>query len=286
MPRAMISSELVFSCAYSWFFHLKHKQALQIENIELPEFFESFAELERVTDKFYSPILRDSSLWIRLWKNLELCRKHDVHLLSLNGEGEEPRIVSVLGDPGLLEKGGLAVVGSRRMGSDTGRWMELEIPNFLNQRPMTVISGGARGVDQKAHQIAIWQSHPTLCFTPSGIFKLYPSELKKWVDPILENNGALVSLFPPDEEMNRGSFHLRNRWIAGLADFILVVQAGRKSGSLMTAKHALDLGKRVGALPYFPHFLQGQGSNDLICDGAFVIRDHQDLISAIDQIIV
>jgi len=171
----------------------------------------------------------------------------------------------------------LAIVGSRNPESSVLMWMDYYISKIKNVRNINIVSGGARGVDQKAHTVALRLNAPTTCFLPSGLRELYPSTLCDWVDPIIEAGGAVISQFSPFQPMYKCQFHFRNRLISAMSHMVLVGEARRRSGSLLTAKIALDQGKPLAVLPCSPMTTSGLGSLDLIFDGAQLIRDHLDL---------
>lgn len=190
-----------------------------------------------------------------------------------------PLLISYLGEPIWNNRQWLAVVGSRIAFRDTLTWLDMELPKLFNVPNWSLLSGGARGVDQKAHAVCIRLRKPTLCIVPSGLGQLYPRELNNWVEPILRNGGCMMSGFAYHSPMNKGCFHIRNRWIVHLSDLVLIAQAARKSGTAMTGKIAMETfdHDRVNVLPCSPLARQGVGGLDLICDGARMIRDGLDL---------
>jgi DNA processing protein len=174
---------------------------------------------------------------------------------------------------------GLAVVGSRNPSSGALKWMEEVLPHALSSNAV-LVSGAARGVDQQAHRISLRNNRPTIAFVPSGLAAIYPKEFSRWVRPIVDSGGAVVSVFHPYATVHKFHFAIRNRLIAAISNCTLVVEAKRKSGTSMTARLAMELGKSVCVMPTAAHdgFL---GSLDLIYDGATMIRDGMDLRLAI-----
>ena len=171
-----------------------------------------------------------------------------------------------------------SVVGSRNPYQDTLMWLDLHLSHFLKKRNnIYVLSGGARGVDQKAHALALAVKKPTLCFLPCGINNYYPANLKRWEKPILDGGGALVSVFPPWEEMRKAHFHIRNKVLASLSHLILVAQARIRSGTMVTARYALHAGTPLAVLPSSPLHSGYGGSLSLINDGCFMVRDSLDI---------
>ena len=173
----------------------------------------------------------------------------------------------------------LAVVGSRHPYQDTLLWMDTHFSLFLKRRKekLAVVSGGARGVDQKAHALALAHQKPTLCFLPCGIQNYYPSALQKWEKHIIDGGGALVSVFPFSAPMQKSYFHVRNKVIAYLSHLLFIAQAQLRSGTMVTARYALHAGSNIAVLPGSPLYTGYGGSLSLINDGCFMIRDHLDL---------
>lgn len=190
-----------------------------------------------------------------------------------------PKNLFVKGNVDLLAKESLGIVGSRKLRHSVIEWAEIHLTSFLESYPIAIASGAAQGVDQLAHRIALRKSVPTLAFLPSGFDRLYPHSFKKIANEIVEEGGALVSEYPPEFEVKKYSFHARNRLIAGFSKCLFVMQAERKSGSLITANQARFSGKEVCALPGNPVDSVFFGTNDLIADGATIIRDRDDLVT-------
>lgn len=171
----------------------------------------------------------------------------------------------------------LAIVGSRSPMRDSLFWMRRELPPFLRENHIGVVSGAARGIDQCAHRLSLVSDRPTVCVIPSGLHKPYPYKQEEFWSEILEGGGCLLSTFGIDESMRRHHFHIRNRWIAGMARLVFVVESNRRSGSTLTAKLALEEGREVCALPVFPQGEQGMGNLDILFDGGSMVRDRHDL---------
>ncbi len=172
-----------------------------------------------------------------------------------------------------------SIVGSRNPYEDTLTWMDIHLSGFLKSRKekVCVMSGGARGVDQKAHALSLAIQKPTLCFLPCGIKQYYPTDLKKWEKPLLDGGGAFISIFPPKSYTQKPHFHARNKMLAFLSHLILIAQAQFRSGTMVTARYALDAGTPLAVLPGSPLYAGYKGNLSLINDGCFMIRDHLDM---------
>jgi DNA processing protein len=158
-------------------------------------------------------------------------------------------------------------------------WLNVHISNFLQSFPVTIVSGGAQGVDQLAHSLALRNQCPTIVFLPSGHKCYYPKDLQIWEARIIDGGGAIVSEFPPMAAMRKYHFARRNRLIAAMGDLVFIAQAARSSGTQVTALHAVNLGRPVGVLPHFPGN-EVMGSLELLRDGALMIQDSDDLLTA------
>lgn len=171
----------------------------------------------------------------------------------------------------------ISIVGSRNPSVASLRWLEQELPILLQNKNFVLVSGGARGIDMKTHQMALRCHRPTVVFVPSGLMNIYPPALIDWIEPVVEAGGAVVSQFSPSSQMRREFFWARNRLIAAISELTLVVEAKRRSGTMMTARFVRELNKTLAAVPTFPS-APGLGGLDLIVDGgAFPIRDAGDL---------
>ncbi|MCB0356033.1 MAG: DNA-protecting protein DprA [Bdellovibrionales bacterium] len=188
-----------------------------------------------------------------------------------------PPVLSVLGHLEALSRDSLAVVGSRNTSSSSIDWMRSELSQFIVENKVVISSGGARGVDQEAHRITIANNKPTICFLPSGLAKVYPPSLIHWLESIIDNGGVIVSQFSPFTPIYKSHFHYRNELIAALSCATLVVEANMRSGSMMTARYAIDMGKEVSTLPCSPVNCSGKGNLKLLQDGAQLIVSNEDL---------
>lgn len=190
---------------------------------------------------------------------------------------DPPLVLSYWGSPAWLMERSLSVVGSREPSSESLRWMEKELSSFCESTQPLIVSGGARGIDQKAHGVALRKSCPTVVVLPSGLGEMYPDSLKEWIRPILDGGGCFLSEYDFSQKMQRHLFHHRNRLIAALGAATLLVEAKRRSGTLITAQQAVQLGRPVWVVPGHPQDPHFAGCLDLLSEGATLIRDAQDL---------
>lgn len=170
----------------------------------------------------------------------------------------------------------LSIVGSRQIHALSEQWLKEHLQQFTDQQVAGVVSGGALGVDQLAHLIAIKNNCPTIFVLPSGLLNLYPKSLED-IKRLGNKNVCFISEFETHQKINKSHFYFRNRLIAALGKATLVVQASLKSGSLLTVHHCLDIGKPILTIPTHPAILGFEGNLKLIFDGAVMIRDFEDL---------
>ena len=173
----------------------------------------------------------------------------------------------------------LTIVGSRKY-SSYGREACEKIISELAGYPVAISSGLAFGIDTIAHQAALQAGLPTVAIPGSGLGRdvLHPSSNRKLADEIVEAGGALLSEFPPDYPAGLHTFPRRNRIMAGLAKGVLIVEAGDKSGTLITAKLATDYNRDVYAIPGSIFSSGSLGTNNLIKLGATPVCSGRDLL--------
>jgi DNA processing protein len=195
-------------------------------------------------------------------------------LLELN---LRPGVLFYIGQPIWLNYNLISVVGSRVPQNQSLVWLDEQLGEVLKNNKYGVVSGGARGVDQKAHQIALRTESPTMIVLPSGLRNVYPDNIQEYFEPVIKGGGCVLSQFLPSQPMKKYFFRERNRIIAAISPVTLVVECKRRSGTLLTANFVLDFEKKLAVMPTFPG-QAGMGGLDLICDKqASPIRDHYDL---------
>lgn len=160
---------------------------------------------------------------------------------------KQPVLLWARGDLSLLRRRSIAVVGARAA-TGYGEHVAMELAAGLAARDAVVVSGGAYGIDGMAHRAALASGGSTLAVLAGGLDRLYPSGHEALLTRIAEQ-GLLVTEAPCGSAPTKWRFLQRNRLIAALADAVVVVEAGRRSGALNTANHALDMGREVGLVP-------------------------------------
>ncbi|HOW91798.1 MAG TPA: DNA-processing protein DprA [Anaerolineaceae bacterium] len=179
---------------------------------------------------------------------------------------QSPPVLFIRGTINVEDDWAVAVVGTRRV-TPYGRQVADEIGRFLAQNGVTVVSGLARGVDAIAHQSALQAGGRTFAVLGSGVDVIYPPEHRKLAAEIIQQ-GAVISDYPVGTQPDGVNFPPRNRIISGLSLATVVVEAGEKSGALITAEFAVDQGRDVFAVPGSILAAQSQGTNRLIEQGA------------------
>ena len=189
-----------------------------------------------------------------------------------------PKELYYIGDPKLLEEKCVSIVGSRKT-NQYGRSTAYSFGKALGQRGITVVSGMAVGIDTCAHEGALHEKGNTAAVLACGLDLCYPPRNRELKGKI-ESAGIVLSEYPPGTAAQRYYFPQRNRIISGLSPLTVVVQAGNRSGALITAELAADQGRDVGAVPGNIDSEYNLGSNKLLREGAFALTGVQDLLEA------
>ena len=172
----------------------------------------------------------------------------------------------------------IAVVGSRRM-TQYGRQVTIDLVKALVRHGVTIVSGLARGIDTVAHQTALREGGRTLAILGSGLDRLYPPENRQLAREIVANGqGAVLTEYPLGTKPDARHFPLRNRIISGLSRGVVVVEAGHKSGALITTTFALEQDREVFAVPGSINSPLSQGTNALLRDGATIVTSVDDIL--------
>ena len=191
---------------------------------------------------------------------------------------DAPPLFWLRGDPALMARPMIALVGARNA-SSLGARMTRSLARGLGEQGFVVVSGLARGIDAAAHHAAL--STGTLAVLAGGVDHIYPAENTGLSDEILKQSGALVSEQPIGLQPMARHFPMRNRIISGLCRAVVVVEAAAKSGSLITARAALDQGRDVLAVPGHPFDARAGGCNMLIRDGGRLVRGVEDILETL-----
>ena len=253
-------------------------------------FAASLAQLEEVNG--IGPKIALSIAAAKLGRDAEQefdeANKLGVQLLR-RGTAEYPKAIGRICDPPLLlycqgdilpqDELAVAIVGSRRC-TVYGRQQAEKFANALARAGVTIVSGLARGIDAAAHQGAIAGGGRTIAVMGTGLAEIYPPEHRELAEQVA-SHGAMLSEFKLHQTPHAGHFPQRNRIISGLSVAVVVIEAGRSSGALHTARHAMEQGREVLAVPGRIDSLASEGCHDLIRDGVTLVRHVDDILAAI-----
>jgi len=221
---------------------------------------ENFLQVRRQVDlDLIMSNIEKKQIKVLTWEDSDYPRR----LKEIN---QAPPVLFVSGSINVEDDWAVAVVGTRRV-TAYGRQVAAELARFLAQNGVTVVSGLARGVDAIAHQSALQAGGRTLAVLGNGVDIIYPPEHRKLACEI-EAQGGLISDYPIGTPPDGVNFPPRNRIISGLSLATVVVEAGEKSGALITAEFAVEQGREVFAVPGSILAPQSEGTNKLIEQGA------------------
>lgn len=219
---------------------------------------------------------------------LARCREAGYHLLeaddvefpdSLRSIPDVPQILFAHGEILHRDQLAVAIVGSRRC-TVYGVHQAEKLANALARAGVTIISGLAQGIDTAAHRGALAAGGRTIAVLATGLDYIYPPENIELAAAIAKS-GAVITEASLDQHPSPGIFPQRNRIISGLSMGVLIIEASRNSGALHTARHAMEQGREVMALPGRVDSLASDGCHDLIRDGATLIRHADDVLKSL-----
>lgn len=193
-----------------------------------------------------------------------------------------PPLICMMGDASLLNRPGVAIVGSRNASAAGASFTE-KLSHDLGHAGFVIISGLARGIDTRAHRASLKTG--TIAVLAGGLNKVYPSENIPLLERIIEEGGAVVCEMPLQWEPRGRDFPRRNRIVSGLSYGVVVVEAAFKSGTLITARFGLEQGREVFAVPGSPLDPRSEGTNDLIRQGATLCTQASHVVDALNPLL-
>lgn len=212
--------------------------------------------------------------------NFELITpRHDVWPQQLNDLDDPPTLLWVSGNLEVLKQSILAVVGSRAC-TTYGQRVAADIAGGVSESQV-IVSGGAFGIDAVTHRMALANGSKTIVVLAAGMDHLYPAAHKELFEQIVAQGGLLITEYAPDTLPSRTSFLARNRIIAALGSGVVVVEAGRRSGTLTTAAWAEKLGRPLMAVPGPVISAQSVGCHQLIRGGAHLVACARDVLDVL-----
>jgi len=217
-------------------------------------------------------------------KLVTYCDKKNIGLCSFVDEDYPPILKEISAPPALFYYRGIiqpfaeriSIVGTREYTS-YGKNIAMEIAEKLAATGITVVSGAARGIDTFAH-LGAMKTGRTVAVLGCGINFRESYDKQKFLAEIVDSGGLVLTEFEPNFPPQRGNFPSRNRIIAGLSKGVVVIEAGEKSGALLTTNYAADFGHDVFAVPGRLTDKQSEGCNSLIQEGGILIKDAQDIL--------
>ncbi|MFH1873626.1 MAG: DNA-processing protein DprA [Pseudomonadota bacterium] len=229
--------------------------------------------------------------WATCEQDLKICQQQNINILTLADENypaqlkeiyDCPVVLMIKGDINALTKPGIAIVGSRRATS-LGKEIAFELGQELAEFGLQVTSGMAYGIDISAHLGAL-STGSTIAIWGSGLNCCYPPEFKT-ISQQIAGQGCVVSEFPLDFSPQPQNFPQRNRIISGLSLGVVVVEAAKRSGSLITARMALEQGREVFAVPGLAKGVTSRGTHELLKKGAALVETGAEIIEIIAPIL-
>lgn len=219
-------------------------------------------------------------------KVLEYCIKNEIGILTCVDERYPVLLQNIPDLPVVLYYKGqlpifddipsVCIVGPRKC-SEYGIKAAYSLSSRLSKGGMAVVSGGAVGVDAAAHEGALAEKGVTIAVMPCGFGYDYLKANENLRENIIQNNGCIITEFPPKYPVKQGAFQIRNRLMSALSLGTVIIEAGERSGALITARHALEQGKDIFVIPGKPNLPQYIGSNKLLRDGAKPLLEARDV---------
>lgn len=221
---------------------------------------------------------------------IEICERREINLTTIADAEYPANLKRIYDAPVILyykgnlserDKYSIGIVGTR-IPSEYGRTSCVTIVKELSEYGIPIISGMAKGIDSIAHKTALSSGTLTYAIMGSGLDVIYPPENKKLYEEIAEK-GAVISEYQPGTNPDKGNFPKRNRIISGISLGCIIVESGKKGGSLITASYALDQNREVFAIPGQINSRRSEGTNNLIKRGqAKLIINSEDIINELE----
>jgi DNA processing protein len=216
------------------------------------------------------------------------------NILMLTKDTIPPLLQAIPSPPKLLYvKGGtldeilarprIAIVGSRKV-TPYGKQVTIQLAEELARKGVVIVSGLALGVDSLAHQAALDARGLTMAILPTSVNEVYPADHRDLAANILRSGGVLLSEYPDGTPGYRQNFVARNRLVSGISDGVLITEAAKGSGTLHTARFALQQGKKLFVVPGNITSTQSSGANQLIKDGAQLVTSADDIFTMLGMV--
>ena len=251
-------------------FNLNKKDLEKIPNIKEKE-------IERITDKKYKEIIN---------KHIEYMNKQNIQIITIEDKEypknlkeiyDYPISLYIKGNKNILNKEqNIGIIGCREH-SEYGKKCALYFSYNLAKENVIITSGLAKGIDSFSHIGTIEAKGQTIAVLGNGLDTIYPKENKRLANKIIENNGAIISEYPIGTKPEKMNFPERNRIISGISKGIIVIEAKKKSGTMLTVDFALEQGKDIYAVPGNINNINSTGTNELIKQGAKLVTHYTEI---------
>lgn len=232
-------------------------------------------------------IILDSKRKQEVDKHLEYMKKNNIEIISILDDEypkslrqiyDAPIALYILGNKNILnEQINISIIGCREY-SEYGKQTAKKLAFELTKENITIVSGLAKGIDSFAHEGTLLAKGKTIAVVGNGLDIIYPKENIILAKQILNQNGAIISEYPLGTKPEKNNFPERNRIVSGISKGIIVVEAKKKSGTLITVDFALEQGRDVFVVPGNLNSENSEGTNDLIKQGAKIITNSKDII--------
>lgn len=210
--------------------------------------------------------------------NIELINIYDKdYPEKLKNIYDKPISLYIKGNKELLNSFSLAIIGCRD-NSNYGEFIAKIISSNLAKKDIVTVSGLAKGIDSIAHKATVKENKKTIAVIGSGLDNIYPKENINLAEEIIKNKGIIISEYCIGEKPEKMHFPARNRIISGISDGVIVIEAKKKSGTMITVDFALEQGKNVFAIPGNITSQNSEGTNELIKQGAIVVTNINDIL--------
>ena len=258
----------------------RYKTPEKIYNLKKEEILQNKGFNEKLAETIICKENREN-----IEKQIECLQRQNIKILTIEDE-EYPKILKniydypvsiyVKGNGTILNAPAIGIVGCRES-SPYGEKVAQYFAYHLSKRKINIISGLAKGIDSQSHIGAIKAKGITIGVVGNGLDMVYPKENQYLYDKIIKENGAIISEYPLGTKPEKMNFPARNRIISGMSKGILVIEAKKKSGTLITVDFALEQGKDVYVVPGNIDEINSVGTNDLIKQGAQMVTTYRDI---------
>ena len=266
----------------------KRKQIL-LKKYKTPKKIYTLKKEEILQIKEFDEILAENIICKKnredIKRQIDFMQKENIKILTIEDK-EYPKILKTIydypisiyvkGNEKILNMPSIGIVGCRESTS-YGEKVAQYFAYHLSKRNINIISGLAKGIDSQSHIGAIKAKGITIGVIGNGLDMVYPKENQYLYDKIIEENGAIISEYPIGTKPEKMNFPARNRIISGMSKGILVIEAKKKSGTLITVDFALEQGRDVYVVPGNIDEMNSVGTNDLIKQGAQIVTSHRDI---------